>query len=278
MSDFIKKNGIIVNKSFENILSTAGLNNYLDFMHVSDCEPVKIKKSRSVFKFTLKDPSTARGERVFYLKRHNYSGSEKFSSLVSIKGKEDGHNEWLQTIALSEAGFNVMIPVAFGEKKIGPVSVECFTLSEEVYDCDRLSDYIADLPDDAKGLKEKIDILTKLAHLASHFHREGFNHQDFYLVHFFLRQSTDEIFIMDLQRVHKRDVPSTRWVIKDLAQFVFSALSGGCYTHDDLSIFWHEYFDKEKLSTVEEKMIKNILAKAKRIAKHDAKLVARSNK
>lgn len=278
MSDFIEKNGITINKSFEDILSKAGLNNYFNFMHVKDCEPVKIKKSRSVFKFSIKDDSFDKGERVFYLKRHNYSGSEKFSSLVSMKGKEDGHNEWIQTIALNKAGFNVMTPVAFGEKKIGPVSVECFTLSEEVYDCVRLSDYIADLSDEPKDLKEKIDILIKLANLASDFHREGFNHQDFYLVHFFLRQSTDEIFIMDLQRVHKREVPSTRWVIKDLAQFVFSALSGGCYSHDDLSIFWHEYFDKDKLGRVEEKMIKSILAKAKRIARHDAKLIARSKK
>lgn len=278
MNEFIEKKGITINKTFEDLLDSKGLKTYLDFMHLEDCEPVKIKKSRSVFKFSIKDDSFDKGERVFYLKRHNYSGSEKFSLAVKVKGREDGHNEWIQTIAMKEAGFNVMTPVAFGDKKIGYVPVECFTLSEEVYDCVRLSDYLVSLPDDAKGVKEKIDILIKLAHLASDFHLKGFNHQDFYLVHFFLRRSTDEIFIMDLQRVHKREVPSTRWVIKDLAQFAFSALSSGAYTLDDLTIFWHEYFHKDKLGRGEEKMIKSILRKANRIAKHDAKLIARSKK
>ena len=278
MDDFVLKNGIKINKSFEGMLEREGLKTYLDFMHLANCEPVKIKKSRSVFKFSIKDDSSDRGERVFYLKRHNYSGSEKFSLAVKVKGREDGYNEWIQTIALKEAGFNVMTPVAFGDKKIGYVPVECFTLSEEVYDCVRLSDYVVSLPSDAKAVKEKIDILIKLARLARDFHLKGFNHQDFYLVHFFLRKSTDEIFIMDLQRVHRREAPSTRWVIKDLAQFAFSALSSGAYTLDDLTIFWHEYFDKDKFGRGEEKMIKSILRKASRIAKHDAKLIARSNK
>ncbi len=276
MDEFVEKKGIIINKSFEKLLEKEGFDSYLDFMSLKDCEPVKIKKNRSVFKFSLKDESSENGKRVFYLKRHIYSGSEKISFILSPGGREDGLNEWNQTIALREAGFNVMTPVAFGERKLGIVPVECFTLSEEVSSCVRASDYVEDLPDDGVGVKKRIDLLIRLAHLAGEFHLKGFNHQDFYLVHFFLRLETEEIFIMDLQRVHKRDTPSTRWVIKDLAQFVFSALSGGKYVPDDLNIFWHEYFDKDKLGRGEEKMIKSIMAKAKRIARHDAKLRERS--
>jgi len=278
MSEFIIKNGITINKDFEELLHNEGFKSYGDFMNLKNCEPVKVKKSRSVFKFSLKDSSSEKGERVFYLKRHNYSGSEKFSSLVNLKGREDGYNEWHQTIALREEGFNVMTPVAFGEKKLGPVPLECFTLSEEVSDCVRASDYVEGLADDGQGVKKRVGLLVKLAGLAKDFHDKGFNHQDFYLVHFFLRLETDEIFIMDLQRVHRRQAPSTRWVVKDLGQFVFSALQTGKYTRDDLLVFWHEYFGRDKLTGGEKKMLDSIMSKAARIARHDEKLQKRSGK
>jgi predicted Ser/Thr protein kinase len=55
-----------------------------------------------------------------------------------------------------------------------------------------------------EGIFKKRELIKRVAILARDFHRNGLNHQDFYLGHLFIRQGDGEIFIIDIQRVHQR--------------------------------------------------------------------------
>jgi hypothetical protein len=65
-------------------------------------------------------------------------------------------------------------------------------------------------------------------------HAAGLAHQDFYLVHFFVKPTEDDaLYLIDLQRVIIQKPLPTRWIIKDLAQMLFSLHhTGGKQTPD----------------------------------------------
>jgi hypothetical protein len=184
------------------------------------------------------------------------------------------------TISLKEDGFDVMVPVAFGERHLKG-GIETLTLTEEVCDTVRLSDYIPSLSSSLKGMAGVIErrrLTGDMARLVRRFHRAGYNHQDLYLVHFFFRPSDGKIFLMDLQRVHKREELPLRWRVKDLAQFVFSARGKGGLSRTDLVRFGHIYLDKDSFDAGDRRLISRVLKKAAKIARHDAKLTERAEK
>jgi hypothetical protein len=68
-------------------------------------------------------------------------------------------------------------------------------------------------------------LLTAMARIASRLHRAGLFHRDFYWCHFLVHRDTAgrfRVHLIDLQRVAKRRILRWRWLLKDLAQFVFS--------------------------------------------------------
>jgi hypothetical protein len=69
-------------------------------------------------------------------------------------------------------------------------------------------------------------------------HAAKFAHQDFYLVHLFVK---DDLSIMpiDLQRIIMEKQFARRWRVKDLGQLLFSAMEYTSKT--DQLFFWQQY-------------------------------------
>ncbi|MBI5598236.1 MAG: hypothetical protein HY890_00690 [Deltaproteobacteria bacterium] len=277
---FIRHNDLIINEKFLGLLKANGLDGLDVLMDYGGGNTVIVKRkaARSVVRFDL---GGAEGKKTFYLKRHCRSVEARVKRLFSLSLAADGRNEWEKIILLTELGFPTMVPVAYGEKAGGG----SFTLTEELYGCVRVEDYIPALSSRLKGFDgviEKRRLIKRLALLAREFHAKGFNHQDFYLCHFFIRPATGEFFIVDVQRVQKRDgLPALRWdakdrwVVKDLAQFAFSAKNTENFSSADLVRFGHAYLGKDRFGREDKKRIRGILAKSRRIARHDAKLLER---
>jgi hypothetical protein len=121
----------------------------------------------------------------------------------------------------------------------------------------------------------KRSLIRKVATLARDFHKKGFNHQDFYLGHLFIRPGDNRIFIVDLQRMHCRKSTGRRDMIKDLAQITYSAKNLNILSRTDFMRFAHVYFGKDKLNSDNRRLIQKIMAKVRKIAHHDAKLQLR---
>jgi len=244
--DFIERGGLLINKAFLEVLEKARLDNFKSLMQRKEGTVFKEKKARSVVRFELESSS---GKKAFFLKRH-------FEPQADKAGR--GLGRFLRKKRPEDA----MIPVAYGETNTGSL-----TVTEEIYDS------VSGLGDDAT--LEKRDIIVRIARLAARFHEMGFNHQDFYLGHIFIRPATGELFLVDLQRVQRRSPSIERWIVKDLAQFVFSAISINNFSASDLVRFGHAYLGKDKFSAADKKLIKKILAKAERISRHTVKLLKR---
>lgn len=288
--------GLVVNEEFLEVLTSNGLDSFGVLMGYAGGESVKVKKERSVVRLEL---GHGDGKKAFYLKRHfNESGATPrggIRSILSWKGPEDARNEWEKTILLTELNIPTMTPVAFGEAGAGvgtggeeggkAGASGALTLTEGLEGVVKFDDYLPELAFERagmEGVRKKRALIGELARLARRFHDGGLNHQDFYLVHFLIRPGSGELYLADLQRVQRRSVSQTervsvsRWVVKDLGQFAFSALAASNFTHADLMRFAHAYLGRGTLDREDKKLIKRVLSKARRIATHDAKLRERA--
>ncbi len=268
--NFIERGGVLINEAFLEAFEAARLDGFQALMQLKEGTVFKEKKARSVVRFELESDS---GKKAFFLKRHFEPEADRagrgLGRLLKNKRPEDARNEWERIIELADAGFQTMVPVAYGESNKGSL-----TVTEEIYDGVRVEDYIPSLAGGGYGaVSEKRDIIVRVAKLAARFHEMGFNHQDFYLGHIFIRPATGELFLVDLQRVQRRARAVERWVVKDLAQFVFSAISIDNFSASDLVRFGHAYLGKDKFSAADKKLIRKIKAKAERISRHTVKLL-----
>jgi heptose I phosphotransferase len=122
--------------------------------------------------------------------------------------------------------------------------------------------------------RRKRTLIGRLAQLARRLHDAGLNHRDFYLNHFFLGPD-DILYLLDLQRVQRRDRVPRRLLLKDLAQLNYSAQVYGGFTRSDRLRFLRRYLETRRLDSAGKGLARAVLAKTARIARHDAKLTVR---
>jgi len=274
MYSFIKHNGLLINDTFIEFLKNTNLADFQTLMDLKGGSIFKKNKFRSVVRIAIED-------KVFYLKRHFWPWKERIKSIVPWLKKEDAKNEWQSMLLLENLGFNTMVPVAFGEKKRFGMPFFSLTLTENIYDTEKLETYLPmhfSSHLSKEKFFEKIEMIKKLAALVRDFHNKGLNHQDFYLGHLFIRPKNGKIFIVDIQRVHRRETISMHDRIKDLSQLAFSAKGLGIFTRTDFMRFVHLYLDRKKLNRADKKLIRRITTKVARIEKHTDKLLKRRNK
>jgi len=274
MQTFIRHNNMLINKDYLDLLKDNGLDTYQALRDFNSGHLLKKNKFRSVARIEL-------GNRVFYLKRHFWPCRERLRSITPLLRKEDAKNEWNSMLLLNSLGFNTMTPVAFGEGKRFRPAYFSLTLTENLYDAEKLEVFFPrhfKPPLNHEKINDKRAYITKLAVLTKDLHNNGLNHQDFYLGHILIRQNEDKFFIIDVQRMHKNTTISRHDKIKDLAQLAYSATGLGVFTKTDLLRFFHVYTGSDKLTPDNKKLARSIMLKTRKISKHDANLQLRKKR
>jgi tRNA A-37 threonylcarbamoyl transferase component Bud32 len=115
-------------------------------------------------------------------------------------------------------------------------------------------------------------LLQPTAQLAGKLHAAGLHHRDLYLCHFFAREDDpSELRLIDVARV--KALPrllSRRWIVKDLAQFIYSTMS--LEISDEQRKRWLEEYEKAAGLRISPGAHRAIERKVRAIAGHDRKL------
>lgn len=257
----IEKDGgkLLVNAKFAEILALNGINCAADLWNL-ESEPVKAKlKERGTFRVFLETGSGAPPVEA-YLKRFKpLPLKEYFKSIISFKPlfRDGAFHEWDAMLEFHRRDFSTAEPMACGRTGKGT----CI-LSLGIKNYSRLSDIFAKFA--KSDYLRRRELVLRVAEIAGKMHSANLAHQDFYLVHLFLVESEDKLYVIDLQRLIIQDKLSARWRTKDLAQIHFSAI--GLVRRTDIMRFWKKYADIcGKDFHRDRKLIHAVLAKSARI-------------
>jgi hypothetical protein len=270
----VRHNDLVVNEKFIDVLQNNNLDDLLSLSNYGGGTVLKKNVFRSVSKIELSEGDVS---RTFYLKKHNPPRRERFKSLL-LRRREDAENEWKNLLLLHDLGFGTATPVAYGEKKKFGITSFSVTVTEHLYGAEKLESYLPRRftpPLGPGGISEKRVLINKIAALTREFHAMGFNHQDYYLGHLFFREEDGRILILDLQRMKRRAAIRNRDRIKDLGQLCYSAGLTGVFTNPDFIRFVLAYLGREMLEENDKRLIRRVMAKKARIARHDRKLLMR---
>lgn len=261
-TEIIDNGRLFVNSEFMDLLRAHKLTSVSALWSVSSDPVKKVVKERGTEKLLLDGTE-------YFIKRCSLSSiKERVKSAFSLKFRYfDAMNEWNALLRFHELGLNTMTPVAAGSLPDGRTLV--LTLGLRNYR--RASEIFPELQDAAV----KKDLIQKIAVLAGKMHANGIGHQDFYLVHMFVMNDSQDIYLIDLQRCILGKELARRWIIKDLGQLYFSARDH--VSDDDISFFISEYNKcfSGKSPLEDKKLRDSILKKAGKIKAHTEKILKR---
>lgn len=271
MSGFLEADGVLCAADAVHVLRQAGLSTFDDFMNFTGGTRIVHKRGRSVYRFEA-------GGRAFYLKRNRHHPVEVWKALGRLRLPQLGALiEWENILALQAAGTATVKPVALGRRCHCGIETASFTVTEELYGAEPLDvvwrrDFAP--PRDRARATRKIELLKRLAVLAREFHGRGMNHRDFYLNHFFVGEG-GQLYLLDLQRVQRRQRTPRRCIVKDLAQLNYSTRVYGGFSNADRIRFILDYLSRGRLNPAARQLIREIHDKTERIEHHDRKLQVR---
>jgi len=197
-----------------------------------------LKITGETVKHVVEDRHTFRFERdgrLFYMKAHFGVGWKEIAkNLITLKLPVLGaKNEWQAIRAYERLGVPTMTIAAYGESGLNPAQHKSFLITDALEQTLDLEQWLPGLDlHQPQDVQLKRAVISRLAWIARTLHGRGLNHRDFYLCHFRLDLSSArldpesiKIYVMDLHRVqqHRRQAPR-RWVVKDLAALLYSAL------------------------------------------------------
>jgi heptose I phosphotransferase len=171
-----------------------------------------------------------------------------------------------------KADINTPKVAAFGAEWENGFEKRSFIVTEKIENADALE---RKLPacfrgtPSAENHKKRCEFINRLADLTKRFHDSGLRHRDFYLAHIFLTES-DELYLIDLQRVFQPVLLAGRFRVKDIAQLHYSS-PGDIISCADRLRFLKRYLGREKLTSADRRFIRKVKAKAWRMADHDIK-------
>lgn len=121
-------------------------------------------------------------------------------------------------------------------------------------------------------------LLAPTAKLAASLHTRGLHHRDLYLCHFFIRQrgaTEDDLDLRLIDTARVRKLPGlfgrSRWIVKDLAQFLYS--TGKVPVTDPQRLAWLNHYSRERGLPSAENLRGPVARKIRQIALHDAELI-----
>lgn len=224
---------LLFNASRETLVKAGGISGADSLWALSGESVKRALKERGTERVWLSDASGRKVEA--YLKRYGRIPlKQRLKSALSLKFKQfDAFDEWESILAFHRAGLPTMTPLAAAD--CGEGRSCCLTLG--------ITDYVRAsslLPALAPESPRRLPLVKRMAALAAGMHAAGMAHQDFYLVHIFVKESeADSIYLIDLQRVIRSSSLSRRWIVKDIGQFLHSA--EGILSQPELDAFFDEY-------------------------------------
>ena len=252
----------LINESFESILRFNGVSTARALYEILS-EPVKnVLKERGTGRVFLRDP---RGgpDIECYLKRYlQPSMKDRIKCATAFKPvfSSGALHEWTALCAFHREGLNTMTPIAagfFADKTCNlTLGIKDYVRASELFRSELKTD-----------LERRRNLIIKIAEYVARMHCAGLAHQDFYLVHLFIKPDEgDAIYLIDLQRVIMQKHLARRWIIKDLAQIHFSLAP--FISAKEVALFQQTY---NTAHPVPVKIWNTIEKKAFRIKKHAEK-------
>lgn len=167
--------------------------------------------------------------KTLYLKKHHSRTwlTRTRAWLGWLPPVTPARQEAQRTIELERLGIPTMTVAAFAERLRGDGTLIGAFLTEELAGFEQLDLFLTQRFACREDPELRPLILT-CADVARRFHKQGFNHRDFYTCHFFIRESDRApgefaVHLIDLQRVqHWPKGLRRRWIVKDLAQLAYS--------------------------------------------------------
>jgi len=252
-----------INAAFESFVHYNGITSARSLYEMTS-EPVKnILKERGTSRIFLKD-SAGGFETEFYIKRYLKPAiKDRVKCAISLKPifSSGAMHEWNALCAFHREGLNTMTPVAAGS-----FADKTCNLTLGIKDYVRASELFRNkLQTDPERRR---NLITKIAEYAARMHGAGLAHQDFYLVHIFIKPAeNDAIYLIDLQRVIMQKYLARRWIIKDLAQIHFALTP--FVSADEIALFQRAY---TAIHPAHLKIWCTVEKKALRIKEHAQKL------
>ena len=271
MKGLLEQNGLTVAADVAPLLAKAGLVTFDNFMNFSGGTLICRKRGRSVISFEI-------GDRTFYLKRNRFHRVEFWKTLSRFRlPPRSARQEWQSILAVRDAGIPTVPPVAMGEQLVCGVERASFTLTEALYDTEPLDQVIRrEFSGELSSLlhRKKRAHIRRVAEIAHQLHSSGMYHQDLYLGHFLLGRE-DKLYLIDLQRVVCSKKVPRRYRVKDLGQLAYSAKDTGGLSRSDQMRFFLTYLECPHLGAKDKELLRCVLAKSRRIARHTVKLLKR---
>lgn len=253
-------------------------------MSVEVTDNFHVKQGRSTGRWVLH----AQGRRlVVYLKRH-YQLSRVRGLLAAVwpdGGWSPALEEWRHLEWAREQGLPVPATVAAGEF-LGPWGrLQSVLAVEELTDMVPLN---VAIPAAAANLKSanfdrwKRTLIRELACLTRMLHDRRCFHKDLYLCHFFILAADSQalpvwrgrVHVIDLHRMAHHRWTWPIWLLKDLAQLLYSSDVAGVDARDRLR-FWRAYLGTRRRTWGSHWLRRAILFKWRRYRRHNERTVQR---
>lgn len=204
-----------------------------------------------------------RGGKGYFAKLHFGIGWLAFlNHLLNIKWPVFGARDEMQAIErLKVIGIDTLTIAGFGESEgKNAITKQSFIITDELTDAVSLEDYFKA----RVTFDQKRSIIKELALIVRKMHRNGINHRDCYLCHFYLRTNVDgvRLIVMDLHRAQCRTRVPRAKIIKDIAGLYSSAMPYA-FTRTDYLYFVKHYSDDKLMHNVP--FWRAVTRKAKRI-------------
>ena len=258
---------VLIQAEFVPLLQQHGLTTFDSWMNYQGGQAAKhLLRERRTTRIQLVAADNT--QQVFYLKRHFPSSWREYVKPL-LHGRWPllgARNEWNALLHFHAAGVPTMTPVALGQS--GRLS---FLVTAGLEDCRKLSAWMSELPaePDARDPRQVRRMIVDVAHLTRHMHRSGLHHQDYYLGHLLqpLHSPNSDIHVIDLGRAQLRRPLSSRWIIKDLGQLLYSA---NRLTLRDALRFLRHYLGR-RLTHTDRPFLRRIALKHSHISRHTKK-------
>jgi hypothetical protein len=268
---------LLVVASFKPLLLANELGSLEALFAISSGESLRkpgLESWRERLRLTLRDVA---GTRTVYLKRFTAPPPKvqravraSDTGAASVAGLE-----WARMHQLSDEGIATIQPIAYGEDIRNGREARSAILAAEVPG-ESLERLAARWSRDVH-LPAIRRVLLRTADLIARFHGCGYVHRDLYLSHIFFDEaaaSDEALHLIDLQRVIRPRWRRGRWVVKDLASLNYSTPFDLVTTADRLR-WLRRYLNVQRLDARAKRLVRRIITKTARIARHDRRRKAK---